>query len=127
MRKTSTYTETAENRDKGKVFKIEEMSADAAEQWALRAFFAIMNAGIEIPDGIADMGFAGIATAGLKALGAVPYEVAKPLLDEMMDCVQIIPDPAKPNVARALFPGDIEEVATRLKLRKAVFDLHIAF
>jgi hypothetical protein len=127
MRKTSTYTETAENRDKGKVFKIEEMSADAAEQWALRAFFAIMNAGIEIPDGIADMGFAGIATAGLKALGAVPYESAKPLLDEMMDCVQIIPDPSKPNVARALFPGDIEEVATRLKLRKAVFDLHIAF
>jgi hypothetical protein len=127
MRKTSTYTETAENRDKGKVFKIEEMSADAAEQWALRAFFAIMNAGIEIPDGIADMGFAGIATAGLRALGAVPYEVAKPLLDEMMDCIQIIPDPAKPNVARALFPGDIEEVATRLKLRKAVFDLHVSF
>jgi hypothetical protein len=127
MRKTSIYTETADNRDKGKVFKLEEMSADQAEAWALKAFFAIMNAGIELPDEVADLGFAGIATAGLKALGKVDYETALPLLDEMMTCVQIIPDPAKPNVARALFPGDIEEVATKLKLRKAVFDLHVAF
>lgn len=127
MRKTSIYTETADNRDKGKVFKLEEMSADQAEAWALKAFFAIMNAGIELPDEVADLGFAGIATAGLKALGKVDYETARPLLDEMMTCVQIIPDPAKPNVARALFPGDIEEVATKLKLRKAVFDLHVAF
>lgn len=127
MRKTSTYTETADNRDKGKIFKLEEMSADQAEAWALKAFFAIMNAGIELPDEVADLGFAGIATAGLKALGKVDYETARPLLDEMMTCVQIIPDPAKPNVARALFPGDIEEVATKLKLRKAVFDLHVAF
>jgi hypothetical protein len=127
MRKTSTYTETADNRDKGKIFKLEEMSADQAEAWALKAFFAIMNAGIELPDEVADLGFAGIATAGLKALGKVDYETARPLLDEMMTCIQIIPDPAKPNVARALFPGDIEEVATKLKLRKAVFDLHVAF
>ena len=127
MRKTSTYTETADNRDKGKVFKLEEMSADQAEAWALKAFFAIMNAGIEVPDNLADLGFAGIATAGLNALGKVDYETARPLLDEMMTCIQIIPDPAKPNVARALFPGDIEEVATKLKLRKAVFDLHVAF
>jgi len=127
MRKTSTYTETADNRDKGKVFKLEEMSADQAEAWALKAFFAIMNAGIDVPDNLADLGFAGIATAGLNALGKVDYETARPLLDEMMTCVQIIPDPAKPNVARALFPGDIEEVATKLKLRKAVFDLHVAF
>jgi hypothetical protein len=127
MRKTSTYTETADNRDKGKIFKLEEMSADQAEAWALKAFFAIMNAGIDVPDNLADLGFAGIATAGLNALGKVDYETARPLLDEMMTCVQIIPDPAKPNVARALFPGDIEEVATKLKLRKAVFDLHVAF
>jgi hypothetical protein len=127
MRKTSIYTETADNRDKGKVFKLEEMSADQAEAWALKAFFAIMNAGIDVPDNLADLGFAGIATAGLNALGKVDYETARPLLDEMMTCVQIIPDPAKPNVARALFPGDIEEVATKLKLRKAVFDLHVAF
>ena len=127
MRKTSTYTETADNRDKGKVFKLEEMSADQAEAWALKAFFAIMNAGIDVPDNLADLGFAGIATAGLNALGKVDYETARPLLDEMMTCIQIIPDPAKPNVARALFPGDIEEVATKLKLRKAVFDLHVAF
>jgi hypothetical protein len=127
MRKTLTYTETADNRDKGKVFKLEEMSADQAEAWALKAFFAIMNAGIDVPDNLADLGFAGIATAGLNALGKVDYETARPLLDEMMTCIQIIPDPAKPNVARALFPGDIEEVATKLKLRKAVFDLHVAF
>jgi hypothetical protein len=148
MRKTSIYTVTEENRDKGKVFQITEMSAAEAEQWAIRAFFALMNAGVDIPDEIASMGFAGfaamnqeddetkeiakmqilgLASVVLGALGRVPYPMAKPLLDDMMDCVKIIPDPSKPQVVRALMDIDIEEVSTRLKLRKSVFDLHIDF
>ncbi len=127
MRKGIQYTVEDEGRDHGKVFKITEMAADDAERWALRAFFALMNAGIDIPDNIVEMGFAGIAQIGLQALGRVPYEAAEPLLADMMECVQIIPDPGKPNVVRALIESDIEEVMTRLKLRKAVFDLHTEF
>ena len=45
----------------------------------------------------------------------------------MMACVQIQPNPAKPEVVRGLVSDDIEEVITRLQLRKAVFDLHVDF
>jgi len=102
MRKTLTYTVTDSGRDQGKTFLITEMSAADAEDWALRAFFALMNSGIDIPDEVADMGFAGIATVGLKALGKVEYAKAKPLFDDMMTCVQVVPDPGKPNVVRQL-------------------------
>lgn len=127
MRKQITYTVTDAGRDQGKAFQLKEMDAFAAEQWAIRGFFALMNAGIDVPANIADMGFAGIAVIGVSALGRVPYEAAKPLLDDMLGCVQIIPDPSKPNVVRALIESDIEEVKTLLKLRKAVFDLHVDF
>lgn len=126
MRKSATFTASA-GRDAGKVFKLTEMSADDAERWAMRAFFALMNAGVEIPDDIAIMGLAGIAQIGIKALTKVQFEAAEPLLQDMMDCVQLIPDPSKPNVQRALIDGDIEEIQTRLQLRKAVFDLHVEF
>jgi len=54
----------------------------------------------------------------------IPFEAAKPLLDEMMGCVQIVPSP---NVKRPLIEDDIEEVKTRLMLRKAIWDLHMDF
>jgi hypothetical protein len=127
MRKTVTFSVVDQGRDLGKTFLITEMSATEAEDWASQALFAIMNAGIEIPDEIADMGFAGIAAVGLKALGKVPYYMAEPLLKKMMECIKLIPDAAQPNVVRALIDSDIEEVATRLKLKKAVWDLHVDF
>ncbi|HET8700174.1 MAG TPA: hypothetical protein VFL97_00705 [Nitrococcus sp.] len=127
MRKTQTITIDAEGRDKGKVFKLTEMPAAQAERWAMRAFFALMNTGVNIPDGLEEAGLAGLASIGLQALGRVPYAQAEPLLAEMLDCVQIIPDPAKPNVVRKLFDEDIEEVKTRLELRRAVWSLHTDF
>lgn len=127
MRKTETITIEREGRDKGKQFKLTEMSAAQAERWALRAFFALANTGVELPDDMADSGMAGIAAVGLSALGKVPFEQAEPLLDEIMGSVQIVPDPSKPHVVRALIDEDIEEVATRLELRKAVWDLHTGF
>lgn len=127
MRKTSTLTIDREGRDKGKTFVLTEMSAADAERWALRAFFALMNTGVEIPADIAESGMAGIASMGLQAIGKLPYEAAESLLADMWDCVQIMPDPAKKNVVRDLIEQDIEEVATRLEIRKAVFDLHTGF
>jgi len=127
MRKTAIVTIEAEGRDKGKCFLLTEMSAADAERWALRAFFALMNTGVQIPADIAESGMAGIASMGIQALGKLPYEAAEPLLEDMFACVQIIPDPSKKNVARFLLDEDIEEVATRLQLRKEVFDLHTGF
>lgn len=117
----------SDGRDFGKAFQITEMSADAAERWAIRLGFAMMNAGIDMPelDGIS--GMADIARIGLSALAKVPYESASPLLDEMMACIKIIPDNQKPNIVRDLIEGDIEEVSTRFKLKKEVWGLHVDF
>ena len=123
-RKQITLTIGAEGRDKGKVFILTELSAYDAEEWAGRALFSLMNAGVEIPDNIAEAGLAGVAAMGMKALAKLPFDSAKPLLDKMMDCVQIQPSP---NVTRELMSGDVEEVATLFTLRKKVLGLHLDF
>jgi hypothetical protein len=132
-RKTKTVVIESEGRDKGKMFHITELPASQSEAWATRALFVMMNCGVEVPDDLLSAGLAGIAAIGIKSLSRVPYEMAKPLFDEMMECVAIVPDPKQPAVRRGyggvgpLIEDDIEEVTTRLILRKAVFDLHLDF
>ena len=126
-RATANYTVTDEGRDNGKVFVITEMPASKAESWAMRALLALMAGGVEVPDGFERMGMAGMAEVGIRALAGRKWEVAEPLLAEMWECVQIMPDPSKPHVVRALIEQDIEEVATRLKLRGEVWKLHTGF
>lgn len=131
MRKTTTLTIDGKNRDQGKVYKITEMSADKAERWALRAGFVLMNAGVDLPEleggtSMADLSQLGLQTL-IRAFSKVSYEQAEPLLTEMLECVQCVPDPGKPEVVRGLIESDIEEVSTRFKLRKAVWDLHVDF
>jgi hypothetical protein len=126
-RKTATITIDAEGRDHGKQFLLREMPASQAEKWAMRVFFGMAKSGLEIPDHIASTGLAGIAAIGLKAIGGLSFDTAEPLLDEMMACVQRIPNPAKPDIVRPLVEDDIEEIGTRLRLRKEVFGLHVDF
>ncbi len=126
MRKEIDY-QAEYGRDAGKLFRITEMSAVKAEKWCLRAFFMLLNAGVEVPDDVASGGFAGLMAMGLEAFTRVPYEAALPLWDELMECVKYIPSPKQPNLTRPLIDEDVEEVQTLLKLRKTVFDLHIEF
>ncbi|WP_445656825.1 hypothetical protein [Achromobacter sp. NCFB-sbj8-Ac1-l] len=123
-RKQKTITITAAGRDKGKAFLITELSAAEAEEWAGRALFALMNAGVQIPDNIAKAGLAGLASVGLKALNSLKFEQAKPLFDKMMECVQL--DMGRAGTRR-LDDEDIEEVATRLLLRREIVALHLDF
>ena len=44
-----------------------------------------------------------------------------------MSCVTVIPDPTRPQVFRQLVETDIEEIATRLRLRDEVIALHTNF
>jgi len=127
-RKTKTVTGTF-GRDAGKQYLITEMSGDQTEDWALRAFLALASSGVEIPDDLQDMGMAGIASLSLTAIAGIKWDFAKPLLDEMMACVQVMPDKSNPANTRPIFKNsdDIEEVATRLMLRKEVFGLHMDF
>lgn len=126
-RKEKIVVIEAEGRDKDKVFKLREMSAGEAEDWAIRAFMGMARSGAVVPEEVENAGFAGLVVMGATALGSMAYQDAKPLLDQMFACITIIPDPSKPVIARALMEEDIEEVSTRLKLRKEVFDLHANF
>lgn len=125
-RKELYYTETA-GRDAGKVFYIREMSATQAEWWAIRAGMAMARSGVDLPENFADMGIAAMAGTGLKMVSQIPPAEAKPLLDELMECVQCVPDATNQNIRRRLIDDDIEEIATRLKLRAEVFKLHVDF
>jgi hypothetical protein len=124
-RKTETWVAT-EGRDKGKHFVITEMSAARAEKWATRALLAIGRAGVDLPDDLASAGMAALAYAGLKAITSCAFEDAEPLLDEMMQCVTIQPDP-KLEFTRGTIEDDFEEVATLVQLRDRVFGLHVGF
>ncbi|MCG3102246.1 hypothetical protein MAQ58_22875, partial [Enterobacter sp. DRP3] len=81
----------------------------------------------EIPDDFEGAGMAGIAAMGVQALQGLRYDDVKPLWFEMMECVQIIPDPVRSEVVRGLVADDIEEISTRLHLRKEIVELHVNF
>lgn len=126
MRRTLTYTVTAEGRDKGKAFLLTEFPASRSEKWAIRALLALGKAGVEVGDALTS-GMQGLARLGYDVLTRADYEDIAPLLDEMMECVQSIPNPANQNVVRGLIEDDIFEVATRMFLRMEVFKLHVGF
>ena len=137
MRRTKEITIEAEGRDKGKKFLITEMSSFAAEKWAARAFNMILASGMEMPDGAANAGMAGLAgVAGsmvMSGFNGLPWNLVEPLLDEMMTCVSVCvpirPEPGRPTTFRGLLESaeDIEEVVTRLQLRKEIMELHLGF
>lgn len=130
MRHVVRHTVEREGRDKGKVFIITELSPIRAEKWAFRALSALAKSGVELPGDVEDikrMGMAAIAALGFQALAGVNPAEAEPLLDEMLECVEIAPDLRNPQVKRPLAEGDIEEIATLLQLRKAVFEVHTGF
>lgn len=119
--------EARPGRDEGKTFFIREMDADQAEDWGMRALLALTRAGAEIPDDMVGAGMAGIASMGLQALSGLRYEDVKPLFDQMFECVRFCPDLRQRETLRDLVPGDIEEVATRLELRREIYELHVNF
>ena len=131
MRKTKRIvvqpTLDGKNRDAGKTFEITEMSAVRAEKWATRALSAMMNSGANIPVEVVQLGMGALAAVGLQALLVVSFAEAEPLLDEMLQCVEILPDPKNPAVRRPFDPDDIEEVSTILLLRSEVFEIHTGF
>lgn len=118
------------NRDRGKIFRLTEWPAARAERWALRMVFAANKGGGELPLDLSGIGMEGIAIIGINTFlrGAIADDVMLPLLDEILECVEIVRDPAHPDVVTKVTPDlDIEEVATRMWLRGEVLSLHLGF
>ncbi len=125
--KTIRIPQAEGNRDSGKTFLITEMSAASSEKWALRALGAIANSGMEIPPDVMRLGMGTLVAVGFKGMLTMQFDEAEPLLDEMMACIEIIPDPKRSEVRRPVDDEDIEDVTTRLMLRSEVFELHTGF
>ncbi len=117
------------NRDAGKTFVLTEMPVLKAEKWAMRAFLAIARNGMEVPPEALKAGFAGLVPYLTNLIGAIRWEDAEPLLDEMLTCIQFqaVVDGSGTKVCRKLIADDIEEVGTLLVLRKEVVQLHKGF
>lgn len=127
-RKTKFFPVETAGRDQGKLFLLTEMSALAAERWAQRAFLVLARSGVDVPDDIETMGFVGWASFGMKAFARSYFEEVQPLLDEMLGCIQVVPDPGRREVTRAcVADDDFEEVLTIAQLRREVLDLHVDF
>ena len=127
-RRVRDVTITAAGRDQGKVFRITEMPASQAERWAARAFLALAKSSVQLPDTVNQAGLAGlagVASAGLTALAGVSFYEAEPLMIEMFSCISYLPGVDLPS--RPLIEEDIEEVATRAKLRMEAIELHTGF
>jgi len=124
MRKTKPVTIQGEGRDQGKVFQITEMPTTQAEKWGIRAASAIARTGFDIPTGA---GWDAMVAVGFQAFLRADWADVEPLLDEMMACVEFMPDAKRPDVTRRLVETDTEEIATIVKLRDEVFELHAGF
>ena len=113
-------------RDKGRVFLITEMSAAHADHWAMRALIALANGGVDLGGLSPQQGMMGMAGVALDALGRLKVDDAIPLLNELLDCVQIIPEGGQPRPLNMDF-NDVEDFTTLWRLRKEVFALHTDF
>lgn len=133
---------TADGRDRDKIFVLREMPADQAERWFLRLVLALANAGAKVPEEILFAGAAGFAemmptlrnslVVAMRAIQGLDYEAVRPLLDEMTPFIKWQPPSAPGSLmpVQDIFPGDnsqIEEVATWMKLRFELIQLHVGF
>jgi len=149
-RKEITFTVTANGRDKGKQFKITEMAARQAEEWAIRVACAMMGTGVSVPDNIMNVaaalaakkpddddaaaialyesvmasGMIALAKFGIGALAKVPFAESKPLMDELLSCVQYVAGPA---IVIPLDESHIEEASTYFRLKVETLKLHVSF
>ena len=127
-RRTQVFTADY-GRDAGKQFLLTEMSAEAAEWWAIRVGRALAVAGVDLPTEWENAGMAQLAVLGFAAVAALPEPTLRALLEEAFTCVQFKPANSKVP-PQALIPGDgsqIEEVKTRWQLRQALWYLHTGF
>lgn len=132
MRKTKTVVIAEAGRDQGKHFLLTEKTAYPAEIWFGRAMQLAIQSGVDIPANVVAQGAAGFAAiaefASLQILAAAPFHEVKPLLDELMECIKIIRDPARPEMAFPLIlDTDIEEIQTLIKLQREAIRIHINF
>lgn len=125
-RRTKVVTiDSEKSRDHGKTFLITEMSADAAEWWAIRVAQGIVGSNPDADFDIFSGSLPRLANFAFVGLAKIPADQLKPLMDEMKACVSVLLPDGK--TSRALLQGDVEDIMTWLELRKEVFEILTGF
>jgi hypothetical protein len=117
---------TFSGRDAGKAFLITEMSALKAERWGVRATQAVAKA-IPLSADIGSEGLAAMAAIGIAALSNIPRDECDDLLDDLLRCVRVVPDPKQPTMTADWLEESFSEAETVAKLRLEAFNLHVNF
>lgn len=122
--KSKTIT-IEKGRDAGMTYLITEMPIAKADNWAMRALFAIANGGVDLEDVNPNMGMLGMANVAIKALAGIDPKVGIPLLDELLECVQVVPSGG--NARALLLDSDVKDLTTMFTLRKEALAIHLDF
>lgn len=132
-RRTATVSITREGRDQGGVFTITEMPSIQATEWLIRAMQLLIRSGADVPPNIMQQGIGGFITMGLgtilTGLGKAPWHEVKPLLDELLGCVDTYQAPGAvvPINRWDVIKTQINEPTTVLQLHEEVVSLHLGF
>ena len=112
-------------RDADKCFLVTEMPLLKADKWAQRALFALASGGVDA--GTLDLsgGMLEMAKFAFAAIGNIDPQVGGDLLDELLECVQIIPSGGNPRDFDV--ETEIQDLKTLYLLRKEALFLHIDF
>lgn len=122
--KSKTIT-IEKGRDEGMTYLITEMPISKADNWAMRALFAIANGGVDLESVNPNMGMLGMANVAIKALAGIDPKVGIPLLDELLECVQVVPSGG--NARALLLDSDVKDLTTMFLLRKEALAIHLDF
>lgn len=115
--------------DKGKQFLIKRMSAVDADRWGRHCLQAAAVSGGDIPSVVQGGGLAAVAAAGIGIFAAMDPSRMDELIAHLMECVSMVPDPARPEVTLPwkLAATQIEEIETIGWLQAEAFKLHVDF
>jgi len=134
MRKTKVITIEDEGRDKGKSYLITEMPLFQGEEWALRVIMEVARAMQTLPagfDGTREWfqlyGMEWLASSGIKVFGNLEWITTRQLMQELIDCIEYLPNKNDMRVKHKEIYSVTEEIPTMLRLKWEVINLHFDF
>lgn len=121
---TDVTIDDPDSPDHGKTFRITKWDVEKGEWWAVRVLQGILGKDIEMLEVLFGGASAEVARRGISALMQIEPERLKPLLDEMVEGIEVVMPDGK---TRKRLKGDVEAIRTMLELRFAVWKLNLGF
>lgn len=119
---------TIEDGGKQLSFEIRQMPATRLESWVLRAALVLARAGVECDEGAGIEELIGAIVANpTKVIGALQYDAARPLYDELLGCCYKIDGAMTTQVNTETADAYISDFKTLMRLRIEAFKINFDF